>query len=237
MIIAKNYLLKFFFCLLKKNRFLPKFNEINSLMMQLPARTVQRLSKYRRLLLKFQDLKEPHIFSHDLARLLQLNPVQVRRDLMLIGVSGNHRKGYNVKEIIELIGNRIDNIQGQNVALIGVGNLGKVVVRYLKTSDTKMNIIAAFDIDNKKINKCISGINCHNVCDMRELIKKYSISIAVITVPPDYVENIVQILIDAGIKGILNFTSTHIDTPPDIYLIEYDMITSLEEIAYFVNRD
>ncbi len=205
--------------------------------MQLPPRTVQRLSKYRRLLMKFQDLNEPHIFSHDLARLLQLNPVQVRRDLMLIGVSGNHRKGYNVNELIELIGKTIDNEKGKNVALIGVGNLGKVVVKYLKKSDTKLNVVAAFDIDSRKINKCISGINCHNFSEIREMIKKYNISIAVITVPPDFVENIVQILIDSGIKGILNFTSVHIDTPPDIYLIEYDMITSLEEIAYFVNRE
>lgn len=204
--------------------------------MQLPARTVQRLSKYRRLLLKFQGLKEPYIFSHDLARLLQINPVQVRRDLMLIGVSGNHRKGYNINELIELIGKTIDDKIGQNVALIGVGNLGKVVVRYLKKSDTKLNIVAAFDVDSKKIDKCITGINCHNICDMRKMIKQHNITIAVITVTPDYVENIVQILIDSGIKGILNFTSVHIDIPPDIYLIEYDMITSLEEIAYFVNR-
>ena len=205
--------------------------------MQLPPRTIQRLSKYRRLLLKFQHLKEPHIFSHDLARLLQINPVQVRRDLMLIGISGNHRKGYNINELIDLIGNTIDNKSRQNVALIGVGNLGKVVVRYLKKSETKLNIVAAFDIDSKKINKCITGINCYNICELRKMIKQHNIAIAVITVPPDYVENIVQILVDAGIKGILNFTSVHIDTPPDIYLIEYDMITSLEEIAYFINRD
>ena len=66
--------------------------------MKLPKKTIQRLSRYRRLLLKYQYLSDPYIYSHDLARLLNLNPVQVRRDLMLIGSSGNHRKGYNVNE-------------------------------------------------------------------------------------------------------------------------------------------
>ncbi|PLX14229.1 MAG: redox-sensing transcriptional repressor Rex, partial [Marinilabiliales bacterium] len=65
-------------------------------MTKLPFRTVERLSKYRRMLRQYEFLEEPHIFSHDLARIMQITPEQVRRDLMLIGVKGNDIRGYNV---------------------------------------------------------------------------------------------------------------------------------------------
>ncbi len=99
--------------------------------MQLPKRTVQRLSRYRRLLSKYRYMSEPYIYSHDLARLLNLNPVQVRRDLMLIGSSGNHRKGYNVNELNDLIGETIDSKEVQKVGIVGAGRLGQAVLNYI----------------------------------------------------------------------------------------------------------
>jgi len=94
--------------------------------MNLPPRTVERLSKYRRLLEKLQESEESYIFSHQLARMLNLTPVQVRRDLMLIGFSGNHRKGYNISELLALIGKTIDREEGHNIAIVGMGNLGRL---------------------------------------------------------------------------------------------------------------
>ena len=70
--------------------------------MKLPATTVARLSKYRRMLSRIDD-ENTHIFSHDLANLLNLTPEQVRRDLMLVGLTGNHRKGYNIRELVDFI--------------------------------------------------------------------------------------------------------------------------------------
>jgi redox-sensing transcriptional repressor len=70
-------------------------------------------------------MEEAHIFSHKLASLLNLTPEQVRRDLMLIGLTGNHRRGYSIKALIERIGNTIDRNEDHHVALVGIGNLGK----------------------------------------------------------------------------------------------------------------
>ena len=69
--------------------------------------------------------EKTHVFSHEIAQMLHITPVQVRRDLMLIGYSGNLRKGYDIKELIELIGRIIDADKGQRVAVVGLGNLGK----------------------------------------------------------------------------------------------------------------
>lgn len=203
---------------------------------KLPPRTVERLSKYRRLLNRYSSNDEHFIFSHDLARLLNLTSVQVRRDLMLVGISGNHRKGYNVKELIDLISKIIDTEHGQNIAIIGMGNLGRAVTTFLRKNETKMNIVAAFDIDPEKTDKLVSGVECFQIALIAEKIKTLSIDIVVLTVPPDEAIELTKILIDSGIKGILNFTSIHLDVPSTIYLKNYDIITSLEEIGFFIKE-
>lgn len=204
---------------------------------KLPPRTVERLSKYRRLLNKYSSYDEHFIFSHDLARLLNLTSVQVRRDLMLVGISGNHRRGYNIKELIELIGTVIDTKKGQNIAIIGMGNLGRAVTTFIRKNETKMNIVAGFDIDSDKTEKLVSGVECFQINSIAEKIAELNIDIAVLTVPPDSVIDLTKILVDTGIKGILNFTSIHLDVPKNVYLKNYDIITSLEEIGFFIKEE
>ena len=202
----------------------------------LPPRTVERLSKYRRLLTKYSSNEEHFIFSHDLARLLNLTSVQVRRDLMLIGISGNHRRGYNVKELIELISRIIDTESGQNIAIVGMGNLGRAVTAFIRKNETNMNIVAGFDIDPDKTSKSIAGVKCYHIERIERYIKELEIDIAILTVSPDAVKDITQILVESGIKGILNFTSVHLDVPEHVYLKNYDIITSLEEIGFFIKE-
>ncbi|MBN2813593.1 MAG: redox-sensing transcriptional repressor Rex [Bacteroidales bacterium] len=201
---------------------------------KLPPRTVERLSIYRRLLDKYKDLDEAHIHSHKLAALLNLTPEQVRRDLMLIGLTGNHRKGYNISALIGLIGDTIDREESQKVALAGIGNLGKAVIGFIRKSNTRMNVVAAFDIDKNKVNTRLAGVPCYEISQAGKIIHDEQIRIAILTVPPEAAAETASLLLDSGIKGILNFTSVHLDVPPHIYLKDYDIITSLEEIGFFI---
>jgi redox-sensing transcriptional repressor len=201
---------------------------------KLPPRTVERLSKYRRLLNRYKDLEEAHIYSHKLAGLLNLTPEQVRRDLMLIGLTGNHRKGYNIKALIGLIGNTIDRHESHKVALVGIGNLGKAVLGFIRKAQTKMSVVAAFDIDKDKINTYIAGVMCYDLHEAEKIIRMEAIQIAILTVPPEVAAKTTTLLLQSGIRGILNFTSVHLDVPADIYLKDYDIITSLEEIGFFI---
>lgn len=178
--------------------------------------------------------EEAHIFSHNLARLLNITPEQVRRDLMLIGLTGNHRKGYNIQALLKLIGKTIDSYDPQYIAIIGMGNLGRAVTAFIRKSESRLRIVAAFDIDPMKINHEIAGVHCYHVSETKQIIKKLDISIAILTVPPDAAKNIARILTESGIKGMLNFTSVHLDIPDDVYLKDYDIITSLEEIGFFI---
>lgn len=206
-------------------------------MNKLPGKTVERLSEYRRQLLGCLAENRNYIFSHELAALLHITAVQVRRDLMLIGYSSVLRKGYDVRELIQTIGRIIDSTEGLNVAIIGIGNLGRAVTGYFRGKRSKLNIIASFDNDPQKVNKVISGVKCFHVQEMEKIINDLNIKIAILTVPADYARSMVEEVVRYGIKGILNFTTIPLNVPPGVHLEEYDMITSIEKVAYFVKEN
>lgn len=203
---------------------------------KLPGKTIERLSQYRRSLLLFIANEKTHIFSHELAALLHITPVQVRRDIMLIGYTGTLRQGYDIRELIELIGEILDNPDGQKVAVIGLGNLGRALIRYFTGKRSKLTITAAFDINLEKTDRVYAGVSCFHLDRLKEIIEQEGISIAIITVPASETSRVADILVMSGIKGILNFTPTPINVPAHVYLQEYDMITSLEKVAYFVKK-
>ena len=203
----------------------------------LPGKTVERLSEYRRTLLTCLEEKRNFIFSHDLASRLHITAVQVRRDLMLIGYSSLHRKGYDVKELIDTISRIIDSDEGMNVAIVGIGNLGRAVAGYFKGKRSKLNLVASFDNDPQKINRVISGVKCYPYDDMERIIGELKIQITILTVPADYAREIAEEAVRYGIKGILNFTTIPLNVPSGVFLEEYDMITSIEKVAYFVKEN
>jgi redox-sensing transcriptional repressor len=203
---------------------------------KLPDKTVERLSQYRRALLNYLSGGKQHIFSHEIANLLHITAVQVRRDLMLIGYTGTLRQGYDVKELVEIIGKIIDTRDGQKVAVIGIGNLGRAIMGYFSGKRTKLSIVAAFDNNPEKTDKIYAGVQCYHVDQLAEIIKKEGISIAVISVPGEEAVMVAEVLIMHGIRGILNFSPKPLNVPSHVYLQEYDMITMLEKIAYFVKK-
>ena len=202
----------------------------------LPEKTVERLSEYRRTLFQCLDEGKNKIYSHEIAELHNITAVQVRRDIMFIGYSTTQRKGYDVKELINVISKIIDSRTPLNVAVVGLGNLGKAVSTYFIGKRPMLNLVATFDIDPKRIGTEIEGIKCFSIDRLREIISSQNISIAILTVPTYSAKEMAKVLINSGIKGILNFTTVNLNVPDDIYLEEYDMITSIEKVAYFVKN-
>ncbi len=202
----------------------------------LPEKTVERLSEYRRTLLDCMTRGKTHIYSHELASLHHITAVQVRRDIMFLGYTSSGRKGYSIKDLIKFIGKKIDSKITLNVGVIGMGNYGKAISTYFKGKRPTLEIVAAFDIDPKKSGKNIAGVDCYSMDDLQKIIVDKDISIAILTVPPKSAEEISLKLVNSGIKGILNFTSVLLNVPNNIYLEEYDMITSIEKVAYYVKN-
>ena len=202
----------------------------------LPGNTVERLSNYRRTLLNLRTEEKTHIHSHQLAHLLKINPVHVRRDLMLIGFSGDIHKGYDVSELIKSIGRAIDCVYVQKVAFVGVGDLGRAVADYFNYQDTMLQVAATFRID-KEPGMQFPDVKCYNISRMKEIMRRENIELSVLAVPSSFAGDISKIIIDSGVRGILNFTSVHLKVPKEIHVENYDMISKLEKLAYFTNKD
>ncbi len=206
-------------------------------MKTLPGKTVERLSQYRRALTASLAANRNYVFSHELAAMLHITAVQVRRDLMLIGYGSVMRKGYDVRELIKAIGSIIDARSGLNVAIMGMGNLGRAITGYFRGKRTNMNVVAAFDVDPQKVDKVVAGVKCYHLDQMKKLKDELDIAIAVLAVPPDQAVAVTAMLVSNGIKGIMNFTTVPLNVPDNVYLEEFDMITSIEKVAYFVKEN
>jgi redox-sensing transcriptional repressor len=203
----------------------------------LPEKTVKRLSEYRRALLRCLDEGKTHIYSHELAELHNVTAVQVRRDIMFIGYSSQSRIGYDIKDLSKAIGMIIDPKEVMNLAVVGYGNLGKALSAYLINKRPMLRMVAAFDIDPRKIGSVNSDIPCYSIERLREIIGAQQITMAILSVPSAAAQEMAKALVASGIKGILNFTTVNINVPADIALEESDIITSIEKLAYFVKRN
>ncbi len=201
-------------------------------MEMLPEKTVERLSQYRRVLRRILESGKTHIYSHELAEILHITPVQVRRDIMLIGHTGTLRKGYDIDNLITLIGSIIDCIHEQKVLIVGIGNLGKALLKYLSSNNTKLIPVAVFDSDPEKVGKTYNGVICYSMDKIEEIVKREKIRIGILTLPHTYAQTTANLLVEAGVRGIINYTPTSLNIE-GAYLEEYDMISSLEKVAYF----
>ncbi len=204
--------------------------------MNIPEKTVERLSEYRRSLLDCLDQGITHIFSHVLAGMHGITAVQVRRDLMLIGFSSDTKKGYDVRVLAEFISSILDSEDPMNIAIIGMGHLGQAITKYFNGKGLKLKIIAAFDIDEKKVGKIIDGIKCYHMDDFEDVVEAEDINMVVLSSPTEIASDLVLPIINAGIKGVLNFTSRPLNFPRGIVVENYDITTLLEKVAYFVKE-
>jgi redox-sensing transcriptional repressor len=118
--------------------------------------------------------------------------------------------------------------------VVGVGKRGRAIMNYFSRKRTKLSIVAAFDSNPEKIGKSFVGVPCYDARQMKEVIKNENIHIGIITVPGEQSACIADRLVKSGIKGILNYSPKPVQVPKSVYLEEYDMITSLEKVAFFV---
>ena len=202
----------------------------------IPEKTIERLSEYRRTLLLCHKQGITHVFSHVLAGMHGITAVQVRRDLMLIGFSSDTKKGYDVKVLIEFINSILDSETVMNVAVIGMGNLGQAITKYFNGKGLKLRIVCSFDVDSEKVGSTIDDIPGYHMEQFEEIVSAMDISIAVISSPTRVAPTLVVPIINAGIKGVLNFTSAPLNFPQGIVAENYDITTILEKVAYFVKE-
>ena len=203
----------------------------------IPEKTIERLSEYRRTLLACHRQGITHVFSHILAGMHGITAVQVRRDLMLIGFSSDTKKGYDVKVLIDFIDKILYSENTMKVAVIGMGHLGQAITKYFNGKQLNIRITAAFDVDEAKVGTTILDIPCYHIDDFEEVVSANDISIVILSLPSSIAAQYAVPIINAGIKGVLNFTSAPLNFMQGIVVENYDITTVLEKVAYFVQAN
>ena len=200
---------------------------------KISSETVRRLPVYLRGLLLLADQEQTSVSSKELASLLGVNPWQIRKDFSYFGDFGTRGVGYDVENLIKQIKKilRLDN--GNKVALVGVGNLGRAVMAYPGFKRYGFEIVAAFDADNKKIGKKVGKLQIEDVANIRTL-KRRKVTLAAIAVPREVAQEIAGSLVDAGIKGILNFSPKHVAVPKKVKVITIDIAMDLARLPYYM---
>jgi redox-sensing transcriptional repressor len=178
--------------------------------------TIHRLSLYYRVLSILEKENYETVSSKELAKREKLTPAQVRKDLSFFGSFGTRGLGYPVSELKRQIADILGLNRQWNVALIGVGNIGSALVGYKEFQRQRFNIKVIFDNDQRKIGSNHKGIVVSDIKDLERDLKANDIEIVIVAVPATVAQYIVDDVVRAGIRAILNFAPVNLKVPePD----------------------
>jgi redox-sensing transcriptional repressor len=199
--------------------------------------TIHRLSLYYRVLSILEKENYETVSSKELAKREKLTPAQVRKDLSFFGSFGTRGLGYPVSDLKKQIAEILGLDKGWNVALIGVGNIGSALVGYKEFTRQGFNIKLIFDNDQRKIGSNHKGITVSDINNLEKELRENNIQMVVIAVPATVAQYIVDEVVKAGIKAILNFAPVNLKVPSDVFLRNENMSMELEYLSFsLVNR-
>jgi len=194
--------------------------------------TVRRLSLYLRFLEEFDARGQSTVSSGELARSGGTTSAQVRKDLSFFGSFGKRGLGYGVKDLIASIREILGLEQEWSVVIIGAGKIGAALAQYRGFTARGFNVVGVYDADPAKVGTLLDGITVRADADLERDIAKHKPRIAVLCVPADAAQPIVDRVVKAGIKAILSFAPAPLQVPADVTLRAVNMATELEILAY-----
>ena len=200
-----------------------------------PPTTIRRLSIYFRVLGSLEALGETSTSSGDLADQTGFTAAQVRRDLTYFGSFGKRGVGYDIAQLRQHLASILGVDQNWRMALIGVGNLGRALLSYGGFKNHGFNVVAAFDIRPELVGKTIGGITLRHTHDMHTLISGEQIDMVIVAVPAENAQLVVNQVVDAGARAILNFSPTHIRVPQHVKLSHVDLAMEVEYLSYTIH--
>lgn len=193
--------------------------------------SVKRLPSYLHELKKLRDNGQQVVSTTLLAQKLGLEPIIVRKDLELAGSPGSPGVGYSVQSLISGIENFLGWDQDTPVFLVGAGSLGTALLGYRGFFEYKFHIVAAFDIAPEKVDTVIHDKKVYHIDRLHELSESMNVQIAILSVPCEHAQQAADLIAQAGLKAIWNFTNTPLALPPDIVQQRVNMAGDLAELS------
>jgi redox-sensing transcriptional repressor len=194
--------------------------------------TVHRLSLYLRFLEEFERAGVRTVSSEELARRGGTTAAQVRKDLSLFGSFGKRGLGYSVPELEETLRSILGLGRSWRVALVGAGRIGSALFEYGDFRRRGFQIVTVLDSDPAKIGTAWEGVEIRDEADLERVLREEAVDIAILAVPVDVVQRIVDRVVAAGVGAILNFAPTQLHVPDGVALKDVNMSMELEALSF-----
>jgi redox-sensing transcriptional repressor len=201
-----------------------------------PSRaSVGRLSLYLRRLEGLLRAGSSMVSSGQLGEHLGVTDAQVRKDLAHLGNLGHPGIGYPTQDLIAAIRRVLGINRGWTVALVGVGNLARALLRYQGFQQRGFQIVALFDADPAKVGQRVDDLVIYSTDEIQPVIAATGAELGVLTVPSESAQPVADALVAAGIRGVLNFAPVILRLPPQVSLVSVDLTVQLEQLAFLVH--
>ncbi|MFP4447978.1 MAG: redox-sensing transcriptional repressor Rex [Bacteroidales bacterium] len=191
----------------------------------------KRLLQYRMGILRLKKMGLEKVFSYTLGKETGVSAELVRKDFSQFGIKGNRRGGYDIDELLAAMERIFGKDRVQNVIIIGMGNLGSAISKYKSFSEGKVNIVAGFDIDPSK-RKRKYPIPVYSTDHISDVIEAFNVSVAIMAVPEIAAQEAANMLVQNGIKGILNLAPVLLKVPEDVLVNNVNLMVELERLMY-----
>ena len=198
--------------------------------------TTNRLSVYLRCLNELAEEGSKTVSSDKLARRFHLNSAQIRKDLACFGEFGVRGVGYYVEELRDHLQKILGLDKSHRVGIIGAGRLGTALADYYGFTQTNFDVVALFDNDDDKINEMIGDVKVYSFKNFAKIAEKDKIDVAVIAVPAQFAQSVLEEVTKAGIKAVMNFAPIPLRVQKGVKLKTIDLTISLESLSYFLSQ-
>jgi redox-sensing transcriptional repressor len=200
-----------------------------------PTPAVRRLSLYLRELENLHRKSVDTVSSKQLGDLLGLLDTQVRKDLATFGQVGHPGVGYRVDELISGLKGILGTDRIWNVVVVGAGNLGRALCAYPGFVERGFRVVAAFDIDPTKTGQTICDLRVQPLEELTATVKRTDARLGLIAVPAENAQDVADQLVEAGVRGVLNFAPVSISLPTGVAVTSVDLAVQLEQLSFLVN--
>jgi redox-sensing transcriptional repressor len=202
---------------------------------RLSRASVHRFSLYLRHVERLLNEGASKVSSSQVGEALGINDAQVRKDLAYLGNIGQPGIGYHLPDLVAALRRCLGIDRPWPAVLVGVGNLARALLRYRGFQRQGFTFVALIDADPKKIGQQVDGLTVQSPEKLPEVIAKTNAELAVIAVPGDAAQGVADLLVSAGVRGILNFAPTVLRVPPAVSLVSVDLAVQLEQLAFLVH--
>jgi redox-sensing transcriptional repressor len=202
----------------------------------IPDIVIRRLPVYVRTLRALRDHGIRSVSSDELADHIGVTAAQIRRDLSYFGRFGKQGKGYDTAFLADAIAEILGLDQQWDVALAGLGNLGRAIVRYRGFGASSFNIVVLFDSQPERIGQDVGDLTVLPDDRITEIIRREGIRIGIVAVPADAAQQVADQMIAGGVRAILNYAPVVLKVPPGVIVREIDPVSALQSMTYYLGE-